>query len=321
MTTMGKFRHLSRCSTSDGRFVVLAIDHRANLLDKLNQHAPQPLDDAAFSAFKQAIINALLPEGSAVLTDPAYGIGVGVADHKIGGSAGLLAPIEVTDYDLHPGKRPINFIPNWSVAKIKRMGGDGVKLLLPYHPEAHNSAEKDAIVQKVVAECNQHDIPFFLEPIACSLDPEKPLSNPELRQVVVDMAKTFSAMGVDILKMEFPVDAKQSDDEAEWISACVELDAACTVPWALLSAGVNYETFARQARIACQAGASGVIVGRAVWSEAVAYQGEARMEFINTIARQRMREMAQICVEYATPWFQRVSAPDSSFDWYESYIE
>jgi len=233
MTSIGKYRHLDHCSTTEGHFVVLAIDHRANLLDALNRTAPRPLSEEEFAGFKNLVISALAGESSAVLTDPAYGIGVGVASRAISGRVGLLAPIEVTNYDLNPGQRSIEFIPDWSVSKIKRMGGDGVKLLLPYHPDAESAQEKLAIVRLLVDQCAQQDIPLFLEPIPYALDPGASLSTQELRQVSVEMARTFCAMGVDILKMLFPVNTDQDTDETTWTNACQELDAACSVPWVI----------------------------------------------------------------------------------------
>ena len=319
MTTIGKFRHLSRTSTAEGHFVVLAIDHRTNLLKKLNQFAPAPLADADFVTFKQSVIDALAPYSSAVLTDPAYGIAPGIATGTITGQTGLLAPIEVTDYGLHPSQRQVQFIPAWTVRKIKMMGGDGVKLLLPYHPEAANVLGKYDLVRQIVADCAAYDLPFFLEPIPYALDSDTALSNDELLQICVEMAATFSDMQVDVLKLPFPVDARQSDDESVWLAACQAVDRACQVPWALLSAGVDYATFARQSKIACQAGASGVIVGRAVWAEAVELQGHDRAAFLSDTAASRMRELADICAQYATPWHSIVNQPSTSLDWYEDY--
>lgn len=293
--------------------MVLAIDHRANLLENLNQHAPSPIDDGAFTHFKQQILRSLTPLASAVLTDPAYGIGAGIAGGVI--RDGLLAPLEVTDYSLHPSQRGVNFIPAWSVEKIKRAGGDGVKLLLPYHPDD----EKREVIQQIIDDCARYDIPFYLEPIPYSPDPAQPLDNDTLLAVCVQAAQTYSAMGVDILKMPFPVDVKLEPDENNWLAACQAVDAACSVPWTLLSAGVDYATFARQAEVACRAGASGVIVGRAVWTEAVALQGEARQQFIQTTARERMDSLAAICQQHAQPWQQRTSKPASDIDWYFTY--
>ncbi|MCA9915008.1 MAG: tagatose 1,6-diphosphate aldolase [Anaerolineae bacterium] len=320
MTTMGKFRHLSRATTADGHFVIMAIDHRTNLLEKLNQTAATPYDDAAFSAFKLDVIGALAPHSTAVLTDPAYGIAGSIVSELINGQKGLLAPVEVTDYGLHPSQRSMELIPHWSVQKIKMMGGDGVKLLLPYHPDADSVQEKYDTVQQIVADCATYDLPFFLEPIPYSLDPAQSLPNAELLRISVEMCQTFSAMGVDILKLPFPVDAKQSQDEAEWMAACEAVDAACGVPWALLSAGVNYETFARQSEIACKAGASGVIVGRAVWAEAVErHDLQERQDFLQNQARARMQELATICRDHATSWQARTAKPSVEMNWYETY--
>lgn len=316
MTSIAKYRHLSRCSTPSGHFTILAIDHRTNLLNALNKHAPTPLDDAAFTAFKQEVIGSLGTATAAVLTDPAYGIGAGVASGALHGQLGLLAPLEVTDYDLHPSERPLAWIEGWSVAAIKRCGGDGVKLLLPYHPQADNAAHKRAAVQQIVAECATHEIPFYLEPIPYALSPQSKLSNAELLSVTLEMAQTFSALGVDVLKLAFPVDVAQSQDIDEWRAACEAVNAACGVPWALLSGGTDYATFRQQTLVACRAGASGVIVGRALWAEAVTLQGVYRTEFLRTTARERLQELTQICQQYGAAWQTRIAPPYDGTDWY-----
>src|SRR5262249_51819159 len=112
-------------------------------------------------------------------------------------------------------------------------------------------------------------------------------------------------------------DIEQTTDEAEWRSACEAVNAECMVPWALLSGGVDYATFVKQARIACEAGASGVIAGRAIWGEAVALQGRERSKFIRETAAARMRELTALCAETARPWFSRVSKPNDAINWYE----
>lgn len=321
MTSPGKYRHLMQSSTPHGHFVVLAIDHRSNLLSALNHYAARPVTDSDFRAFKRSVLASLLPSASAVLTDPVFGIGPGLSERFIPGQVGLLAPLEVTNYDLHPRERLTRFIEGWSVSKIKRIGGSGVKLLLYYHPDDKLATEKRELVSMIVDMCNHLDIPFFLEPIAYSLNPNQSLEADELRQVVVQSVRTFSALGVDVLKLEFPVNPKQISDEAVWKSAVDEVNAACTVPWALLSGGVDYTTFVRQAEIACSAGASGVIVGRAVWGEAVEIQDLDRQEFLHTTGRARMQELHRICTTCATPWWTKVSSPDLGDNWYQSYSE
>jgi tagatose-1,6-bisphosphate aldolase len=314
MTAPGTYRHLQQNSTPEGHFCILAIDHRANLVSQLQQHHPN-LKDADVVAFKRDVLGCLLPEASAVLTDPTYGLPPLIAEGVLG-QAGLLAPLEVTNYSLHPRDRITQFIEGWSVEQIKRVGGTGVKLLLYYHPgDSALVRDKHELVARIVDDCKQSQLPFFLEPIAYSLD-EQPLSVTEQRQVAVETARTFSAMGVDVLKLEFPVNPAQEADEAVWAAACNELSVACTVPWALLSAGVSYTVFARQARIACASGASGVIAGRAIWAEALALSGQARLDWLRSTGRARMREMAGICRESAQDWRQRIAPPAMPTGWY-----
>lgn len=319
MTTMGKYRHLSRMSTTDGHFVILAIDHRTNMLEKLNEYAQSPLSDVDFVNFKREIAQALAPYISGSLTDPAYGIADNVVDDVFHGQMGLLSPVEVTDYGLHPSLRDMQRIPNWSVKKIKMLGGDGVKLLLPYNPHADTAEEKFDFVREIIADCTTYDIPFFLEPIPYSLDPNETLSNAELLDMSVEMCERFSAMGVDALKMPFPVNHKLSQDDAEWQTACQKIDTACSVPWALLSAGVDFDTFLKQSKFACEAGASGVIVGRAIWAEIVAMDADARMPFLLETSTKRMQALADVCKQSATSWKDRVTKPDTSLNWYETY--
>jgi len=319
MTSLGKYRHLTQASTPAGHFVILAIDHRGNLRASLDRQAPAPLSDEEFAAFKLDVIAHLGPACSAVLTDPGFGLGPAVASGALSGQQGFLAPIEVTNYEVTPDQRGVTFIPGWSVEKIKRAGGTGVKLLLFYHPAAPDAAARREAVARIIDDCARWDIPFFLEPIVFSPDPARALTNDERRATVVSNAREFSAMGIDVLKTEFPLDVKQEPDEAVWRAALDELNAACDVPWTLLSAGVDYATFERQAEMACAAGASGVIVGRAVWAEAATLSGEARAKFLRTTGPQRMAQLAEIAARHATDWRAKLAPPAHDPRWYESY--
>lgn len=317
--TPGKFRRLAQAVTADGHFVVLAIDHRRNLWDSLAKAAPAPLTEADFIGFKLDVISALVGQASALLTDPQYGIGPGLSDGWLDGRTALLAPVEVTDYSLHPSRRAFVPIPDWGVEKIQRVGGAGVKLLLYYHPQAPDAAERRDVVMKLLDDCRACDVPLYLEPIAFSPDPDRALTTAELTDVIAASADLFSTMGADVLKLEFPVNVSETQDERDWAIAVQAVDRACRVPWALLSAGVDYATFVRQAQVACAGGASGVIVGRAVWAEAVSLHGDARREFLLETGRQRMAELAAVCASSATSVFTGVPRPQLDSLWYESY--
>ena len=311
MTTPGKFRHLTRTTTPAGHFVILAIDHRRNLLERMQKAQAEPLTEADFIRFKREVVTALLPAGaSAVLIDPQFGIAYGMAEGWLPASYGLLVPLEETDYTLHPSQRAYQSIPGWSPRAIKRIGGDGVKLLIYYHAEAKDSARQREVVKRTVEACAAADIPLYLEPIAFSLDPARDLPSAELTDIVVDSARLFSGMGIDVLKSEFPASAAEGVDETAWRAALARLDEACTVPWALLSAGVPYAIFRQQAALACDAGASGVIAGRALWSEAVSLPAAERAAWLSTTGRERMAELAALFAAGGRSFRERTTPPD-----------
>ncbi|MCB1126271.1 MAG: hypothetical protein KDM81_07235, partial [Verrucomicrobiae bacterium] len=166
-----------------------------------------------------------------------------------------------------------------------------------------NAGAVEQLVADVSRDCGRHEIPLFLEPLSFdSASPGRPLASAERRRVVVETARRLTALGVDILKAEFPVAVKEVSDEAVWRGACEELTEASAVPWVLLSAGVPFEVFVRQATVACQAGAGGVMAGRAVWDQAVTEgDREARRAWLNTVARERMERLRSVVGEHGTP--------------------
>lgn len=313
MSTIGIHRALAQLSDARGTFSILAVDHRDNLIADLQKHRHTAVTPADVVAFKRSVAR-MADVASAVLLDPDYGM-PSVAAGAIPGRVGLLAPLEVTDYRPHPSQRQPRLIPNWGVGKLRAAGISGAKLLIYYHPDAADAAEKTALVDRLAAECATAGVPLFLEPIAYSLDPAAKLSAADHRRVVIESARHFSPRGPSIMKMEFPVDASERDERV-WAEALQELDAACVTPWALLSAGVAWDTFLRQAIAACQHGASGVIAGRAIWAEAAALDGAERDAFIDTVARRRLEQLASLANALATPWTKRVKPLDLAPGWY-----
>jgi tagatose-1,6-bisphosphate aldolase len=203
------------------------------------------------------------------------------------------------------------------VEKAKRMGASAVKLLVYYHPDSPTASEIESFTKKVADDCARHDLILMLEPLSYSLDENKILSSEEKRYVVVESAKRLTPLGADILKAEFPLDAAESDQKV-WAEACAEISAASIAPWILLSATVEYGVFLKQVVAACNAGASGIAVGRAVWKEAVTMNGDERTMFLRATARQRISRLTSLCHALARPYTDFYSA-DATFDWYKTY--
>jgi tagatose 1,6-diphosphate aldolase len=318
--SIGKLRSLQQTSTRRGVFAICALDHRNNLRNALNPLSPASVPLAAMVAFKCQVVEALAPASSAVLLDPEIGGAQNIAAGTLPGGVGLIMAVEATGYGGEPTARQSLVLAGWSIAKTRRMGASAVKLLVYYHPDGDTAPEIEALVAQVAEDCRAQDLALFLEPLSYSLDPvEKKLSPAERRRVVIETARRLVMPGVDVLKAEFPLDIKSDSDERTWAEACAELSQASRAPWILLSASVDFETYLRQVTVACQQGASGVAVGRAVWQEAPGLAGAERLNFLDQVARLRMQRLTALCEALARPWSDFYQAASIDDNWYRSY--
>jgi tagatose 1,6-diphosphate aldolase len=318
---LGVVRGLDACSSPSGTFAVLALDHRQNLRKELRPTEPERVSVAEMVEFKRAVVRALGTTGTGVLLDPEIGVGPAIADGSLPGRAGLIVAVEATGYEGEPGARVSRVLPGWGVEQIKRLGASAAKLLIYYHPDAPNADAQERLVADVAAACREQDLALFLEPLSFGLDGGE-VTGDERRRVVVETARRLTAIGADVLKAEFPYDAGVTD-EGRWREACSEVDAATPVPWVLLSGGVDDATFERQVRVACEAGASGVLVGRSVWAEAATMAAGDRDAFLGSEGRARLGRLAALVDEVGAPWRPRWQAarrpepPEPA--WYERY--
>jgi tagatose-1,6-bisphosphate aldolase len=311
--SIGKLRGLQQISSKRGTFTALALDHRQNL----RRANPVFVNNEELSHFKLDVISTLAPEATAVLLDPEVSAAQAIAQRDIPNNTGLVVALESTGYIGNATSRQAQIIPGWSVEKAKRMGASAVKLLVYYHPDSAAAKEIEDFTSKVAEDCRRHDLVLMLEPLSYSLDENQKLTTEEKHYVVIETAKRLTSLNIDILKAEFPLDVNDKD-ESRWLKACEEISAASVTPWILLSAAVEYETFVRQVSVACKAGASGIAVGRAVWQEAVMLNGDERIKFLSSMARERMSRLSSLCHALAKPYTDFYTA-DAPFDWYKTY--
>ena len=311
--SIGKLRGLQQISSQRGTFTALALDHRQNLR-KAN---PAFVSDSELSRFKLEVTSTIASKATAVLLDPEVSAAQAIAQRAIPNNIGLVVAVESTGYTGEATARQAEIIPGWSVEKAKRMGASAIKLLVYYHPDSPTAREVEDFTSLIAEDCRKHDLVLMLEPLSYSLDENKKLPSEEKRYVVVESAKRLTPLNIDILKAEFPLDSNDLD-ESKWMEACREISSASLTPWILLSAAVDYETFVHQVTAACNAGASGIAVGRAVWMEAVTMNGDERIKFLSTTAQQRLARLTSLCHALAKPYrdFYTANAP---FDWYKNF--
>lgn len=318
----GKLWAMRRLADDDGLFRMTALDQRPPIMNLIRQRTGKDaVPDEQVTAVKRVIAETLARHSSAVLVDPLWGYPF-VAD-ALSPRQGLILTLEDHRFEETPAGRKTHVIDGWSVAKIKRLGGDGVKVLAHYRPDAGREAleHQRRFVRSVGEACRRFDIPFVFELLVYPLkvtggEPdytEDPGKQPAL---VIDSVKAFAGpeFGVDVFKLESPLPAEgvpdpAGADAAEVARAQALFDAmgqAAGRPWVVLSAGAGKAAFKRVLHYAFKAGASGFLAGRAIWlAEAQAYPDlDATRTAMADTSVAYLGEIGRLAKAHARPWHQ-----------------
>ncbi|MCP5371261.1 MAG: tagatose 1,6-diphosphate aldolase [Hyphomicrobiales bacterium] len=313
----GKLWSLRRLADPGGRFKMTAVDQRPPFFKLIrDKRATDQVDYADVVALKVALARTLAPLSSAMLLDPVWAYPNAIDDVRP--SQGLILTLEDHAFDEDAGGRRSRPIGDWSVEKIKRLGADGVKVLIWYRPDADPAvcAHQEAFVEAVGRACAAHDLCFVLEllvyPFAGAAGPDA-VDDPAARPgLVVESLRRFTdpRFGVDLFKLESPVaaDLVPDPDRGPGAADCQawfdRMGALTTRPWVMLSAGADMEAFRRILVYAYRAGASGYLCGRAIW-------WRAAQNFPDMAALERaltdegiayMREINALTDDLAAPW-------------------
>lgn len=348
----GKLRGLMKLADASGRFKMMAIDQRGSMVTKLAEVLGIEKTDVKYTdvaSLKTLITRILAPNATAVLTDPIYGHPYSVTE--IPRDVALLLAYEESGYvseGVSENERLSNPIDNWTIEKAQRAGTDAIKLLAYYHPDASKVTleHQQAFVRHVGDECEKHDLPFLLELVSYALEGttksvEFAKQKPDL---VIRSVEEFTdpSYKVDILKLEFPADLKYTSDyqDSEFYEGasaydlnevkdvCQKLDETSTLPWVILSAGVDIEEFIENVKLATAAGASGFLCGRAIWKDAVQFYPDtaAVTHFLENEATTNFHN-ANAAAENALPWFEHrhfggvesIQLAKQSENWHQEY--
>ena len=322
----GKYWGMRRMADPSGRFRMTAVDQRPPIKNPIRAKrgtAEAPWEDVA--GFKEMLIRELQGESSAMLLDPHYAYPRGVT--MLDASRGLILTLEDSIYRETPGGRLSSEIDDWSVEKIKRAGGDAVKVLTWYRPDADPAvcrAQQD-FTARIGDACARYDIPFVFELLVYPLgrDAEQTRDYVEMKtkhpELVLESVRVFAdpKFGVDLFKLESPVPAADVpgvgqpgwEDTQRWFDALAE---AAGRPWVMLSAGAGMEEFRRVLTHAYRAGASGYLAGRAIWLDAFGHFPDwaAIERELRGGAVDYMRSLNALTDAAARPWSQHLCYGD-----------
>jgi len=286
--TEGKRRGLEAVANKSGVIAAAAMDQRGSLHKAIARHRgvdPRQVPTEHMTEFKAAVTRVLTPHASAILLDPEFSL---PALPQVARGCGVLLAYEKSGYDkTGPGRLP-DLLPEWSVRRLVEAGAHAIKLLIYYSPfdPAHVNDQKHAFVERIGAECQALDVPFFLEFIGYQegVDETGPDYAPKKPEVVTKSMEEFSKdrYGVDVLKVEVPINMRFVEGtkafngpkvwtRAEAIAAFQEAAGAARKPFIYLSAGVSNHVFNETLELASESGVNwcGVLCGRATWKDGV----------------------------------------------------
>lgn len=326
--TVGKTRGLQQLSDSTGVFTMCALDHRRSMRKMMGHGKSTNVTYQSIVDFKLDICEALAPYASGIMLDPNYGVSQAITAGVLPGQTGLLMSLESNVRWADPnGTQPDDLPASWSIDKIRAVGSSGLKLPLSYRPDLPNiGMEQISWVTESAHECRRADFAILLTPknyIVRELERDSWEFARKKPELMMQTVQDLSMLPIDVLGIEFPADITFDRDENRLLEICQQLNDVASVPWVLLSGGVNFDVFREQLEIACKAGASGFLAGRALWQEAASIPPRHRFQrfkFLEKTARSRLEQLAEVTRNYATPWRQKVETRNN-YLYPENYAE
>ena len=280
MQTTAERRALQQLTNERGWLAIVACDQRQSLA-KLRQRAGLSADLDELRALKGDIVSALGPDASAVLLDPEIALPELVDDGLVPRDTGILVATERSGGHVSNGLRIVDLVLDPS--DVRRLGGTAAKLLVYIRPDREDAdGPNGRLVARFAAECAAADLLLVVEVLTYRL-PDEDAAAFERRKpdLSLDAALLVESRGAKLLKLESP----RSE------AGCRHLTDSLSVPWAVLSAGVDHETFKVTLQQAVAGGASGFIAGRSLWKEAALLPAAERRSFLESDGRRRLAEL------------------------------
>jgi sulfofructosephosphate aldolase len=274
---------LDALARPSGTFLMVAMDQRESLRTMLRERG-RPGDDDSVERFKLSVASVLAPHASGFLIDRDWLdavepfvarrliLAVDVLDQEPGGA------VEDTSLDESPALTA-------SVVALK---------LLVIWRDDDRRPERVELARRFVELSQRHGVLSVLEPVVRVAE--------ELREeAIVEAARELGAVGPSLYKCQVPLGGK--GDPTEITRWAREIDAALSVPWVVLSQGVEPADFPRAVEAACEGGASGLLAGRALWTNAL--DADDAHAPLREESLPRLRQLAEIVDTHGRPWREK----------------
>ncbi|MEU2611015.1 hypothetical protein ABZ570_05405 [Micromonospora sp. NPDC007271] len=276
----------SALARPSGGYAMLAVDQREALRAMFAAHQSAPVTDEQLTRFKVAAARALSPYASAILIDRQFGWDAIIGERAVDPGCALIAAADRFTGSATEFVADVAIDEEVDPATVRAQGAKALKLLVLWRPD-EDPAGRIALVTDFVRRCRESGLVSIIEPV--SRGPRDGGSF-DHEAGILAAAKELGSLGADLYKAEVPTAGQGSP--AEILAGCAQLTEAIDGAWVVLSSGVPAELFPGAVRLACQAGASGFLAGRAVWASVV---GSPTMDRdLQTISVDRLRRLCDV---------------------------
>ena len=288
LTTLER-RGMSAISTPAGKMLIVAADQRNSMKAVMTDSpdGPSSVTTEQLLAAKADLVRYLGNHAPAILLDPEVALPQIVDDATLSRDTALVVGMDASGFDTVDGIRFTNYVDGVTARVVRDLGGNVAKMLFFIRPDRQDANSRVAKeMRDLVKACEQEGLLLIIELLTYRLDGESEADyQSAFPKLVVDAAEMAVRCGAKVLKLPYPGSAEASAAVSASVSG---------VPWAVLSAGVDHETFIEQVAIAMANGASGAMAGRSLWKDSLAVSPEVREDLLTNRALIRLRELAAV---------------------------
>src|SRR4051794_26236503 len=288
LTTLER-RGMSAISTAAGRMLIVAADQRNGMKAVMTDAPGGPGSVTAdqLADAKSDLLKHLGNHAPAILLDPEVALPRVVDDGTLSRNTALVVGMDASGFETVDGLRYTRYVEGITARGGRDLGGDVAKMLFYLRPDRQGADSRVGDeIRSLVKACEEEGLLLIVEILTYRLEDESEESyQAAFPQFVADAARIAVECGAKVLKLPYPGSAEAS--------AAVTA-AACGVPWAVLSAGVDHATFIQQVETAVANGARGAMAGRSLWKDSLAVSPRTREDLLTSRALPRLRELASV---------------------------
>ncbi|MGW7519901.1 hypothetical protein ACWGJ2_30415 [Streptomyces sp. NPDC054796] len=287
--TTGTAATLADIARPSGGFAMLAVDQREAMRLMFAETTASPVPDQVLTDFKVAATRTLSPYASGVLVDRDFSYDAVLEAGAVDPGCGLIV---AADRFLPGNGVPVDAVElddEVDPAQARARGAAALKLLVLWRQD-EDPEERLSMVAEFTARCRDNGLVSIIEPV---VRPPRRGWEFDREAAIVAAARELGSTDADLYKGEMPYGGDAGDRVLH--DACRRLDDAVSMPWVILSSGVQADLFGNAVRVACAAGASGFLAGRAVWKSVIGTRNTNAV--LRDVSVPRLRRLGDIVDE------------------------